>query len=814
MKQTTMASFSVLQDATKPFDFGKWPPRDNRDKAMKQGKTDAAKIITSMDTERSNEVPAAEDMELDTAIQESMPWKEVSYKKQDAKTAPNSDDDSKAMGIENLENNDTNMKKVKITFAIRVPKDTTGFSPAKIHVDVLHEMHKFDESIIVFNHDGDQTINIEASMTEDKYKDMFRPVEKRIGREIGWISISHEVCMTRKAAECKETIFPILKKNKVFMYVNPKPGLEHFTAIGVLFGPNPDYTWRDELADLLIETMKPVVTEEEKAILGTTGNNEPKLILSLNVQMIGSTSTKPTKSVALEIRVPNEKQKIYIDILERLYEKSQDGEAIIPNKLGKFFPYYMKSKMSEVFNFLMRQQNADMADTTVIPIFGYTPEAQKQKIYIDNEETTVELAMATTKNILRIEATPSTRNLHKYLVIVKNDTKDTVMTEIQKIFRQIQGPLENQPVNFPVPRCGGSEKKPLYIPKVSDTEKNDKEKIDKTTTAYMISLETLALANNPQDAGPDSPPKRHRKFTISYASAAKAGILKKFDAQGTQSDEKNPAGTTTPDTATQDTNSTTNRQVSWDETIEANQSTGSSLSRSLTNSKMQSMQKDLDSELKALKSNLENRMNKQEQQMNEIVQVIKTMNDDFEKRMIHVVLAALSKEKEKVQELTHGRVYPASEAPLADEEGNLPYGGKVQLGGPLDRLHHVEVTVQQMSNALDAILEHMQKDPTAKYLFQDDDSETSTVIANNSPQNQNTNSVNSNEENEDVQMQVREYSGSKRHLSENSPLKARHGPDPSTQSSPQRSPPPKKERSQPIQPSADPVVHDRERGQS
>jgi hypothetical protein len=83
---------------------------------------------------------------------------------------------------------------------------------------------------------------------------------------------------------------------------------------------------------------------------------------------------------------PNsEQQKIYIDILERLYEKSQDEEIVIPNKLGKFFPYYMKSKMPEVFEFMMRQQNADMAETTVIPIFGYTPEAQKQQINIKGE---------------------------------------------------------------------------------------------------------------------------------------------------------------------------------------------------------------------------------------------------------------------------------------------------------------------------------------------------------------------------------------------------------------------------------------------
>jgi hypothetical protein len=191
------------------------------------------------------------------------------------------------------------------------------------------------------------------------------------------------------------------------------------------------------------------------------------------------------------------------------------------------------------------------------------------------------------------------------------------------------------------------------------------------------------------------------------------------------------------------------------------------------------------------------------------------MNEDFEKRMIHVVLAALSKEKEKVQELTHGRVYHASEAPLADAESNLPYGGQVQLGGPLDRLHHVEVTVQQMANALDSILDHLQKDPTAKYLFQDDDLETSTVIENNNQarfdNDENDDSIDNSDN--DVKMQAREYSGSKRQLSTDSPQNIKHGPDPNKQSSPQRSPPPKKERSA-TQPSADPISYDRERGQT
>jgi hypothetical protein len=209
-------------------------------------------------------------------------------------------------------------------------------------------------------------------------------------------------------------------------------------------------------------------------------------------------------------------------------------------------------------------------------------------------------------------------------------------------------------------------------------------------------------------------------------------------------------------------------------------------------------------------------MEKQEEQMSEIVKVIKTMNEDFEQRMIHVVLAALSKEKEKVQEITHGKVYHASEAPLADDSGNLPYGGKVQLGGPLDRLHHVEVTVQQMASALDTILEHIQKDPTAKYLFADDDSETSTIIENppsitQTVQEKVTDTPSTPDN--DTKMTAKELSGIKRQHAIEPPVNNNLEPDPNRQSSPNRSPPPKKRPEINHQPSANPDK-DRERGQS
>jgi hypothetical protein len=165
----------------------------------------------------------------------------------------------------------------------------------------------------------------------------------------------------------------------------------------------------------------------------------------------------------------------------------------------------------------MRQQNADMKNTTVIPIFGYTPSARKQQIDLGGEATTVELALATTKEIIRIEATPSTRHLHKYLIIVSTENKAKVIKIIQEILGKITGPLENQPTDFPLPRCGGRERA---------IEQSDPLKKQAPMTSYMTSLETLASAQNPQDAGPSEPPKRHRKITISYAGAVKVGILK------------------------------------------------------------------------------------------------------------------------------------------------------------------------------------------------------------------------------------------------------------------------------------------------
>jgi hypothetical protein len=764
-----MATFSSTNDITKPK-TSKLFPHITENKAMSKEQREAIRNIGKMESNLASSVPEDTDTEMETAMQESIPWTEVKNKK-----------DNKN---ENLESKDSTMKKVRVTLTIRSSKNSE-FNPAKLHIETLHEIHKFDDSLIEFDYNGNNKVNIEATITESRYKEIFKPVEKAHRNGIFTVSISHYVYLTEKASACKEAIFPFIKKNKVFIYFNPKPGLEHFTAIGVLFGPNPDHTWRDELADILIETMRSEITQEETEKLGSTEDGKPKVLLSLNAQTIGTKKPETITSVALEIRVPTGLERTYTSIIERLYEKDEEEELLIPKKLGKFFPYYMKSKIPEVFAFLLRQQNADMQNTAILPIFGYTPAARKQQIEIDGEVTTVELALATTKNIIRIEATPSTWNLYKYLVVVNIKNKTSVQKAIQGIFRKITGPLENQPANFPVPRCGGREA--VAAPEIVE-DKNE-------MSAYMTKLETIALAQNPQDAGPSEPPKRQRKITISYASAVQAGILKQPATTDTSNEniatDKQKLDKDSSDTSG---NMTSQRQVSWDSTTkDTSQSSGSSLSRSATtNPSSQSLKKDIDAEIAELKSNLKDRMDNQDKRISELIKVIQTMNRDIKNRMTNAILHTLAYEKAKVEEITHGRNYTPADAPLADENGILPCGAKAMAGGPLDRLHHVEITVQHMAAVLDTIAEHLQKDPTARHLFDDDDddgSETPMVIID---QQRDKNSDN------DVTMQTtRELSGIKRlHESGNSQIRPKTLPsdETSNNSSPQKSPPSKREK--------------------
>jgi hypothetical protein len=357
--------------------------------------------------------------------------------------------------------------------------------------------------------------------------------------------------------------------------------------------------------------------------------------------------------------------------------------------------------------------------------------------------------------------------------------------------------LENQPSNFPVPRCGGRENQKDYIPSRPENIE------DKTMSAYMVSLETLALAQNPQDAGPTAPPKRHRRFTISYANATKQGLIdQNSDKKNIQQEGQNSSDKKQQNESTESSNQ--KRRVSWAANeMESEKTVDSSLQRSVSNTPSTQVENAIDAKIKEIRDEMEKRMTKQESQILEIVQVVQQLNENIEQRMAHAVLAVIAKEKEQLQELTHGRIYDASHAPLADKDGNLPYGGKVQQGGPLDRLHHVEVTVQQMANALDTIAEHLiQKDPSAaKQLFvTDSDSETET----NKESEEQIEFTSKEEENKylmhyyenDVPMKmVREFSGTKRMLGRHPGVQESVDAVNQNTSSPQRTPPPKREKS-------------------
>jgi hypothetical protein len=180
----------------------------------------------------------------------------------------------------------------------------------------------------------------------------------------------------------------------------------------------------------------------------------------------------------------------------------------------------------------------------------------------------------------------------------------------------------------------------------------------------------------------------------------------------------------------------------------------------------------------------------------------------------------LVKEKAKVQELTHGRMHSVSEAPLADETGRLPFGPIAQSGGPLDRLHHVEVTVQHMANVLDSIADHLQKDPTARYLFNDneDQSETATIIEYQQMQTTRTEQDDDSIEpdNDESMQMIKDSSGVKRlHGTAHSLLsRTSHIRNSNNESSPQTTPPAKRERTIISATSANPDGKARERGET
>jgi hypothetical protein len=164
-----MASFSTINDVTKPVDFSNVIPQGINNAATSKNQREAMKAIGAMVSNSASSVPEDTEMEIDKAIQESMPWTEVKNKK-----------DGK---IEEPECADSTMKKVRVTLTIRSSKNN-DFNPAKLHIDTLHELHKFDESLIVFNTTGDNKVNIESSISESRYKELFKPMRTKTANSL------------------------------------------------------------------------------------------------------------------------------------------------------------------------------------------------------------------------------------------------------------------------------------------------------------------------------------------------------------------------------------------------------------------------------------------------------------------------------------------------------------------------------------------------------------------------------------------------------------------------------------------------------
>jgi hypothetical protein len=91
--------------------------------------------------------------------------------------------------------------------------------------------------------------------------------------------------------------------NKVFIYFNQRKGLEHFSAIGVMFRPHPDYTWHQQITDSLKNTILADLSQEETKILSNS-TTKPKIVIQLTPQQISNNKHSNVTLVALKVRVP------------------------------------------------------------------------------------------------------------------------------------------------------------------------------------------------------------------------------------------------------------------------------------------------------------------------------------------------------------------------------------------------------------------------------------------------------------------------------------------------------------------------------
>jgi hypothetical protein len=361
---------------------------------------------------------------------------------------------------EQLEKMRSAMKSTKVTIIIRIPSDTAeDYSAAEVHYATIKELSKQDSNMVVLDNKGTTQINYHKAMSQEKYKDIFQPREKPLNNGAAQVSVAHHILSNIENFN-KTLMIPFLKKHKVFIYFNQKDGLEHFAAIGVMSGPHPELTWRQDMVEKIEKTMKADITDDDCKELKTTIQN-PKIVISMVPQQISNPKYAKTTSIALEIRVPAEHESTYSNILDRLNERAStldEGEVDITmdDRLSTFFPYYAKRSHPKLFDSLIKKQNSDMNAISAIPIFGLTTAAADYKV-ADNtgEKTTTWQWIKSHHGIRKIEKTASTQELGKYMLQVDRDIKEEVEAFLYGLFAQIPE-LDGQPASFTRPQRGGN----------------------------------------------------------------------------------------------------------------------------------------------------------------------------------------------------------------------------------------------------------------------------------------------------------------------------------------------------------------------
>jgi hypothetical protein len=301
----------------------------------------------------------------------------------------------------------SSMHKTKVTIMIRVPNDVAAdFSAAEVHIATMREIGKQDANMIVLDRKGTNHVNIHKSFGQEKYKEHFQPREKPFRNGSVQVSVAHYV-LTENASFNKALMIPFLKKHNIYVFFNQKDGLKHFSTIGVLFGPHPELAWCQTIIEQMEKTIKAEIIASGDEQQNNTQSEKPKVVIAIVPQQISNLKYNQTRSIVLEVRVPAAQESKYIEILDRLNERSvtmneDEVDIIMDEKVGTFFPYYAKRSKPELFDLLMRKQNFALNATTAIPLFGYTQQAKEYRLKHNGTQQSIQNLIRNHPNILAI----------------------------------------------------------------------------------------------------------------------------------------------------------------------------------------------------------------------------------------------------------------------------------------------------------------------------------------------------------------------------------------------------------------------------